>query len=203
MVLPFADYFYTDDIRTGLVRNSIVMEYLVDRLVAKGVDVPVQEDVFQYLKDKEIVALLPPDQDRGRSNTESLAWELTGDWSGPMKDEIKRVIALEAGRTLNDDKAKLLNAPGIYSLDTRNIQELGDRDVRHGDFACTAAGARVHGAGLGHALIKIVDIDPVLISVFGRFTFYITQSEKHVKGSLGTGRCRQQADDRNETGISS
>ena len=126
VVLPFADYFYTDDIRTGLVRNSIVMEYLVDRLVAKGVDVPVQEDVLQYLKDKEIVTLLPPDEGMRRSNTESLAWELTGDWSGPMKDEIKREIALEAGRSLNDDKAKLLNAPGIYSLDRGSIQELGD-----------------------------------------------------------------------------
>lgn len=59
VVLPFADYFYTDDIRTGLIRNSIVMEYLIDRLVAKGANVPVQEDVLQYLKDKDIVTLLP------------------------------------------------------------------------------------------------------------------------------------------------
>ena len=53
VVLPFADYFYTDNIRTGLVRNSIVMEYLVDRLVAKGVDVPVMEDVLGTMGDSQ------------------------------------------------------------------------------------------------------------------------------------------------------
>jgi len=125
VVLPFADYFYTDDIRTGLIRNSIVMEYLVDRLVAKGVNVPVQEDVLQYLKDKDIVTLLPPEDESGYSDTSSLAWELTGDWSSAMKEEIRRIIALEAGRAPLDEE-NLLTAPGIYALDQENVQALGD-----------------------------------------------------------------------------
>jgi hypothetical protein len=125
VVLPFADYFYTDDIRTGLIRNSIVMEYLVDRLVAKGVSVPVQEDVLQYLKDKNIVTLLPPEDESRFSDTSSLAWELTGDWSSTMKEEIKRIIALEAGRAPLEEE-RLLKAPGIYALDRESIQALGD-----------------------------------------------------------------------------
>jgi hypothetical protein len=125
VVLPFADYFYTDDIRTGLIRNSIVMEYLVDRLVAKGASVPVQEDVLQYLKDKDIVTLLPPEEESPYSDTSSLGWELTGDWSYAMKEEIRRIIALEAGRApVNEEN--LLKAPGIYALDRESIQELGD-----------------------------------------------------------------------------
>lgn len=125
VVLPFADYFYTDDVRTGLIRNSIVMEYLVDRLVAKGVSVPVQEDVLQYLKDNDIVTLLPPEDDSRFSDTSSLAWELTGDWSYAMKEEIRRIIALEAGRAPLEEE-RLLKSPGIYALDRESIQELGD-----------------------------------------------------------------------------
>jgi len=125
VVLPFADYFYTDDVRTGLIRNSIVMEYMVDRLVAKGVNVPVQEDVLQYLKDNDIVTLLPPEDKSRHNDTSSLSWELTGDWSYSMKEEIRRIIALEAGRTPLDEE-NLLKAPGIYALDRESIQALGD-----------------------------------------------------------------------------
>jgi len=125
VVLPFADYFYTDDVRTGLIRNSIVMEYLVDRLVSKGVNVPVQEDVLQYLKDKDIVTLLPPEDESRFSDTSSLAWELTGDWSYSMKEEIRRIIALEAGRTPLDEES-ILKSPGVYALDRESIQALGD-----------------------------------------------------------------------------
>lgn len=128
VVLPFADYFYADDMRTGLIRNSIVMEYLVDRLVAKGVDVPVQEDVLQYLTDKKIIALLPSETDPSRpDNAASLVNELQEEWSDVMKEEIRRYIDAEKSRSSAkvEDNEDLIEAPGIYALDKKNIREIG------------------------------------------------------------------------------
>jgi len=128
VVLPFADYFYADDMRTGLIRNAIVMEYLVDRLVAKGVDVPVQEDVLQYLTDKKIITLLPQEMDPSRpDNTSSLVNELQEEWSESMKEEIRRYIAAEKGRSSLkvEDNEDLIEAPGMYALDKKNIREIG------------------------------------------------------------------------------
>jgi hypothetical protein len=124
VVLPFADYFYGDDLRAGLIRNSMVMEYLVDQLVAKGVNVPVQDDVLQYLVDKDIVTLLPQDGELPPSNTRSLSNELSGDWSDLMKGEMRRILALEAGRTKLTNE-QLLEGPGLYSLTENAVHDLG------------------------------------------------------------------------------
>jgi len=124
VVMPFADYFYGDNLRTGLIRNSMVMEHLVDGLVTKGVSVPVQEDILQYLADRDIVTLLPED-DYKLSDTKSLSYELTGDWSDVMKGEIQSIIAKEAGRApLSNDQ--LLDGPGVYALEKNDIQGIGE-----------------------------------------------------------------------------
>lgn len=125
VVLPFADYFYGDDLRTGLIRNSIVMEYMVDQFVAKGVNVPVQDDVLQYLVDKDIVTLLPQDGEFPPSNTQSVINELSGDWSDMMKEELQRIIAKEGGRTQLSNE-QLLDGPGMYALEKSDIQEIGN-----------------------------------------------------------------------------
>jgi hypothetical protein len=124
VVLPFADYFYGDDLRTGLIRNSLVMENMVDQLVAKGVNVPVQEDVLQYLVDKHIVTLLPQDGEFPPSNTQSVANELSGDWSDVMKEELQRIIAQDAGRAPLTNE-QLREGPGMYALDENTIQDMG------------------------------------------------------------------------------
>ncbi len=130
VVLPFADYFYADDMRAGLKRNSMVMEFMVDRLTEKGVQVPVQEDVLQYLVDNEIIELLPPDDQRGgRSNVQSIVDELSNEWSDTMKEMLKKYIASENS---SSDKTAQVNedffeAPGIYALDKKNVREIGSR----------------------------------------------------------------------------
>lgn len=129
VVLPFADYFYSDNVRTDLVRNSIVMEYLADRLVAKGVKVPIQDDVLKYLADRKLVSLLPPEATGGEdpSGIRSLVSELQEEWSDSMKEEIRRYVAEQEGRWpgMEKDADSLLEAPGVFALEKKDVQEIG------------------------------------------------------------------------------
>jgi hypothetical protein len=55
IILPFADYTEADDLAGAYRRNLAVTEALTDNLVKNGFAMAVQEDVFGYLADEEII----------------------------------------------------------------------------------------------------------------------------------------------------
>lgn len=125
VVLPFADYSYADDLDSVYNRNIAVTESLVDRLVGKGLRVPVQEDVFRFLVDSEIISLYSYGDGKNFSTTEKLERELENDWSDMMKEELSGMIAEEQSRLAKHKKGSPLAAPGTHGLDKRTITRIG------------------------------------------------------------------------------
>ena len=118
VVLPFADYSYGDDIATAHKRNLAIAEALNDNLVSRGFKMPVSEDVFGYLVDNGIVSLVPYEGGKGASGYGSVEAELQGGWSGLMKDELRKLIAME-------QSTNPLETPGTHALDLRTITAIG------------------------------------------------------------------------------
>ncbi len=92
-------------------RNMLVTEALTDRLVVNGFSLPIQEDVYDYLVNKNVIAV----------NTSSLAVELTNDWSNTMKSEIMNYMA-----QVEMDVTKIGgNSSGTHGLDTQTVAQIG------------------------------------------------------------------------------
>ena len=72
VILPFADYTYADSIAGPYRRNLAVSEALTDRIVANGFSTAVQEDVFGYLLDEDIISIIPYDENSTASLSEEL-----------------------------------------------------------------------------------------------------------------------------------
>ena len=118
VILPFADYSYADDLESSHRRNMAITEALTDQLVASGFNLPIQEDVFHYLVDEEIISLAS--YDAGRTTT--LSYELMDDdWSGVMKENIKYYINMEsAGR-----HQTVAASPGTHGLTAQAVVKIG------------------------------------------------------------------------------
>jgi hypothetical protein len=125
VVLPFADYSYADDLASVYNRNIAVTESLIDQLVAKGMRVPVQEDVFRFLVDSEIINLYSYGDGKSFSTTNRLERELENDWSDMMKEEFADLIAVEQSRLSKHKKGNPLAAPGTHGLDRRSVARIG------------------------------------------------------------------------------
>jgi hypothetical protein len=118
IILPFADYSYADDLESSHRRNMAITEALTDQLVTNGFNLPVQEDVFDYLVDEKIISLASYDEGK----TTSLAYELQdNDWSGFMKNKIQQYINEQ-----NAGKHQTVAAsPGTHGLTRQNIMKIG------------------------------------------------------------------------------
>ncbi len=117
VILPFADYTYADSIAGAYRRNLAVTEALTDRVVANGFSLAVQEDVFGYLIDEEIIAIIPYDE----TSTTSLSDELNNDWSQLMKSYLRRYIQeqkVHSGHTVSE-------SPGTHALDQNALAKMG------------------------------------------------------------------------------
>ena len=55
VVLPFADYSEGDDIATAYKRSLYISSNLTDQLVSHSFMLPVEEDVFMYLANNNII----------------------------------------------------------------------------------------------------------------------------------------------------
>lgn len=120
VALPFADYSNADDLASVQQRSMIIMEALTDNLVAKGFRMPVQEDVFGYLVDKQIISQAAP------GGSQALANELNNNWSDAMKATLSDIMATEdrmAGMKAAADSP--LAAPGVHALDRNAVADLG------------------------------------------------------------------------------
>jgi hypothetical protein len=118
VILPFADYSYADDLESAHRRNMAITEALTDQLSSNGFNLPIQEDVFHYLVDEEIINLAS--YDAGRTTT--LSYELMDDdWSGVMKEHIKYYINME-----NAGKHQTVAAsPGTHGLTAQAVVKIG------------------------------------------------------------------------------
>jgi len=118
VILPFADYSYADDLESAHRRNMAITEALTDQLVSNGFNLPIQEDVFHYLVNEEIISLASYDEGR----TTSLSYELADDdWSGVMKEHIQNYINVS-----NAGKHQTVAAsPGTHGLSSQTVVKLG------------------------------------------------------------------------------
>ena len=123
VVLPFADYSSGDGVLSVYERSRSVTESLTDQFVAKGFKLPVQEDVTQYLVDKNIIQMA--------SNVvySSIEKELNWEWHPEVKKEIRSWI--EADKATNSANSGAdsnpLAAPGTHALDKRSVANIGKR----------------------------------------------------------------------------
>ncbi len=119
VILPFADYTYADNLASAHRRSLQVTETLTDRLVANGFGMPVQEDVFRYMVEENLISLVAYEE----SNSTSLTNELSGEWSDKMKDRIRSYIVQQ--QTARDNRVAA--SPGTHGLTETTIKKIGRR----------------------------------------------------------------------------
>lgn len=124
VILPFADYTYADSLSAAYRREMAITESLTDRLVTNGFNLPIQEDVFDYLIDQSIISLVTYDQ----NSSLSLKNELEGEWSDVMKDQIRGYIAEQ--QTQHDNQ--IAASPGTHGLTEQTIAKIGRKF--HADY---------------------------------------------------------------------
>jgi TolB-like protein len=119
VILPFADYSFADSMTAAYRRNLQVTEALTDNLVANGFGTSVQEDVFRYMIDKNLISLVAYEE----THAESLRNELSGEWSNEMKSILRTYISEQ--QMAGDNKS--VSAPGTHGLDESTIRQIGRR----------------------------------------------------------------------------
>ncbi|MBU0485717.1 MAG: hypothetical protein KKB30_14530 [Proteobacteria bacterium] len=115
VVLPFADYSYSEDVTIAQNRSLAIMEVLTDQLVANGFRLPVQEDTMRYLADNQIIKTNSFNNEL--NNKRSLQRELDGAWSSLMREEIAKLIAAEQRVTKTEqNKGTALNKQTLAKI---------------------------------------------------------------------------------------
>lgn len=119
VILPFADYSFSDSLVSAYRRSSQVTESLTDSFVGQGFDTSVQEDVFRYMIEQNLINL------RAYEDTSSLSLknELSDEWSDSMKGILRGYIS-EQQRTSGN---KAVSAPGTHGLDEQTVAKIGRR----------------------------------------------------------------------------
>jgi Ca2+-binding RTX toxin-like protein len=119
IILPFADYTSLEAIDGAYRRSLTVSEAITDRLVAKGFSMAVQEDVFGYLVDENIINLSAYEG----IATDSLSFELSNAWSDVMKTELQGYIQEQK---MQSDKT-VSGSPGTHAITTNALAKMGRR----------------------------------------------------------------------------
>ncbi|PIE55765.1 MAG: hypothetical protein CSA34_07585 [Desulfobulbus propionicus] len=120
VILPFADYSYGDDLESAYRRNLFVNENLTDQLVSHSFNLPVQEDVFLYLVDQNIINVVAYEE----SKTSSLENELKGgEWGPQMQRHLQKYIEMTNQRGVSN--MPVLESPGTHGLTSQEVVKLG------------------------------------------------------------------------------
>ena len=119
VILPFADYSYADSLASAHRRNMQITETLTDRLAINGFNQPIQEDVFKYMIDQELISLVAYEE----NTSVSLTNEMNNEWSDKMKGILQGYIQeVQATRT-----NKVLKTPGTHGMTEKTIRKIGRR----------------------------------------------------------------------------
>jgi len=119
VILPFADYSFGDNLVAAYRRNTMVTESLTDSLSAQGFATSIQEDVFRYMIEQEIINLAAYEE----VSAPSLRNELGGEWSDEMKGILRGYISEQQLYGSN----KSVSAPGTHGLTEETIAKIGRR----------------------------------------------------------------------------
>lgn len=117
IILPFADYTSAEALAGAYRRNLSVTEALTDRLVSNGFTMAVQEDVFGYLVNENIIKAASYDG----NNTESLTAELYGEWSDVMKNQLQQYIQQQKIQT----SKSVSESPGTHAVNQDALAKIG------------------------------------------------------------------------------
>jgi len=118
VVLPFSDYSYADNLETAYRRNLFINESLTDQFTKNGFHLPVQEDVFLYLVDQNIINIVAYNQ----TNSKTLEYELQSDWSDQMKGTLKQYMDMSRQASA---KSLASDSPGGHGLTQQEIVKIG------------------------------------------------------------------------------
>ena len=118
VILPFADYSHADNLETAYRRNLFVGENLTDQFVSRNFRLPVQEDVFLYLVNQNIINVVASDKKKARS----LERELRNDWSDQMKSQLQHYISLSQ---INGSDTSVNESLGTHGLTPQEIVKIG------------------------------------------------------------------------------
>ncbi|MBM9613190.1 hypothetical protein JWJ90_02695 [Desulfobulbus rhabdoformis] len=88
VILPFADYTHANNIELAFRRNMFVNENVTDQFVRLGFSLPVQEDVFRFLAQHNIINVAAYNP----QITKSLEYEMGKEWSPAMKETLQEYI---------------------------------------------------------------------------------------------------------------
>jgi hypothetical protein len=119
VILPFADYSEGDDIASAYHRSLYVNASLTDELVSNSFLLPVQEDVFLYLANQDIINVIAYEK---KSNAFLEDEIQNGEWSGKMKAELQRYDEMSK-KQLNNKP--VLSNPGTHGLTRQEIVKIG------------------------------------------------------------------------------
>lgn len=119
VILPFADYSFADSLVSAHRRSTQVTESLTDNLVASGFSTSIQEDVFRYMIEQNLISVVAYEE----SHATSLRNELGGEWSDQMKGILRNYIS-EQQRVQGN---KAVSAPGTHGLDETTVARIGRR----------------------------------------------------------------------------
>jgi len=119
VVLPFADYSEGDDIADAYHRNLYINSNLTDQLVSNSFLLPVEEDVFMYLVNQNIINVTSYEN----RNSSTLDDEIDGgEWSPEMKAEMQRYADMASNRSRKNTAD---NAPGTHGLTRQEVVKIG------------------------------------------------------------------------------
>jgi len=106
VILPFADYSYSEDGERAFNRNLIIMENLNARLSEKGFRLPIQEDLLQYLADSGIVKVGTELSAPGRPGYLPNLIAKDDSWSAAMKKELTQIANTDSKQPKADNRSK-------------------------------------------------------------------------------------------------
>ena len=119
VVLPFADYSEGDDIANAYHRNLYISSNLTDQLVSNSFSLPVEEDVFMYLVNQNIINVTA----YKNTNSSTLGDEIqSGEWSPEMQAEIQGYADMANNR---NRKNSTVNSLGTHGLTRQEIVKIG------------------------------------------------------------------------------
>ncbi len=119
VILPFADYSYADSLASAHRRNLQISESLTDRLAVNGFNQPIQEDVFRYLIEQELISLVAYEE----NTSTSISDELNNEWSNKMKGILQGYLQEQQMARNN----KVLTSPGTHGLTEKTVRKIGRR----------------------------------------------------------------------------
>jgi len=106
VILPFADYTYSEDGERAFNRNLMIMENLNARLSEKGFRLPIHEDLLQYLADSGIVKVGSDMSAPGRPGYLQNLIAEDDSWSSAMKIELTKIASNGNKQPKADNRSK-------------------------------------------------------------------------------------------------